>query len=202
MKLYADTPLRRTRQVIGDLLVVWWIVAWVWIALIVHDGTMALAAPGRTVESSATSLSEGLAEAGDFLDGVPIIGGGAAAPFDKAAAASESLAESGRSEQRAVERLAFWLGLSIATIPILIVLGFYGPLRWRFVREATAGRRFVDSAEDLDLFALRALTRQPLHVLARVSDDPAGDWRDRRAEVVRTLGLLELRERGLSPGRR
>jgi hypothetical protein len=71
-------------------------------------------------------------------------------------------------------------------------------VRWRFVREATAGARFIDAAEDLDLFALRALARQPMHVLARVSDDPAGAWRDRDPEVVTALAGLELRDAGLS----
>ena len=55
----------------------------------------------------------------------------------------------------------------------------------------------MDAAADLDLFALRALARQPLHVLARISDDPAGAWRARDPEVVLALGSLELREAGL-----
>ena len=77
----------------------------------------------------------------------------------------------------AVETLAFWLALAVALIPILIALAVYVPPRVRFVRRAGAGRRFLDSAADLDLFALRAMTHQPLHVLARVSPDPAGAWR-------------------------
>jgi hypothetical protein len=85
----------------------------------------------------------------------------------------------------------------VAAIPVLIVVAVYLPLRWRFVRRATAGRRFVDSSEDLDLFAMRALARQPLHRLAAVSDDPAGAWRRRDAEVVGRLADLELRESGL-----
>ncbi|MFN8196628.1 MAG: hypothetical protein U0R80_20350 [Nocardioidaceae bacterium] len=202
MKLYADTPARRTRQVVADLLVVAWLVGWVWVAGVVHDGTLALAAPGRQVESSATTMADGLSEAGDFLDGVPVVGGGASAPFEKAAEASHSLADSGRAQVRAVERLAFWLGFVVAAIPILVVLAFALPLRIRFVREATAGARFIDAAEDLDLFALRALTRQPMHVLARVSDDPAGAWRRRDTAVVHALADLELRESGLRAPRR
>ena len=137
MKLYADTPVRRSRQIVADLFVVAWIVGWVWVALVVHDGTMALAAPGRQVESSAVGMADGLAEAGDFLDRVPVVGDGVSAPFDKASSASESLAEAGRSQVRAVERLAFWLGLSVALIPVLVVLAVFLPLRLRFVREAT-----------------------------------------------------------------
>jgi hypothetical protein len=71
----------------------------------------------------------------------------------------------------------------------------------RFARRATAGRRLVDSAADLDLFALRALAHQPLHRLAAVSDDPARAWRDRDRDVVVRLAALELRDAGLAPDR-
>ena len=59
--------------------------------------------------------------------------------------------------------------------------------------------RFVDANEDLDLFALRAMARQPLHVLARISDDPAGAWRRQDRRVVHALATLELKEEGLRP---
>ena len=159
---------------------------------------MALAAPGRETAEAATSLSGSLTDAGDYLRGVPIIGDEVATPFDSASGASDSLAEAGRSQVAAVERLALWLGVSIAAIPILIAGAIHLPIRWRFARRATAGARFIDTADDLDLFALRALTRQPMHVLARVSDDPAGAWRDRDPDIVRALAELELRSSGLT----
>jgi hypothetical protein len=197
MKLYADTPGRRTRQVVADLVLATWVVAWVLVGSAVHDGTMALAAPGRQTDSSATRMAEGLRGAGDRLDDVPLVGDDVAEPFDRAAGASEELAAAGRSSVRAVERLALWLGVSIALIPILVAGALHLPRRWRFVREATAGARFIDATEDLDLFALRALARQPMHVLGRISDDPAGAWRRREPDVVRRLAALELRDSGL-----
>jgi hypothetical protein len=57
----------------------------------------------------------------------------------------------------------------------------------------------VDADADLDLFALRAMANQPLHVLARISSDPAGDWRRRDPAVVRALAAVELRSAGLRP---
>lgn len=197
MKLYADTPARRARQLVTDLLFVLWLVSWVWIGSAVHDGTMAVAGPGRQTAESASSLASGLADAGSRLDDVPLIGDGIATPFDQAAVASERIAEAGRAQVRAVERLALSLGLSIALIPILVVAAFYLPRRWRFAREAGAGARFIDAGEDLDLFALRALTHQPMHVLGRISDDPAGSWRRQDPDVVRALAELELRDVGL-----
>ena len=201
MKVYADTPARRLFQIVVDLLFVAWLVVWVWGGLVVHDGTMALAGPGRQTDESASAMAGQLRDAGGRLDDVPVIGDEVATPFDKAAEASDGIAAAGRSSVQAVERLALVLGLSIALIPILVVTAFYLPGRLRFVREATAGLRFIDSADDLDLFALRALTHQPMRVLAKVSDDPAGDWRRRDPAVVTRLAELELKDVGLRPRR-
>lgn len=201
MKLYADAPGRRTRQLLVDLLVVLWFLAWVWIGFAVHDGTMALAGPGRQTDESASALAGQLRDAGGQLDDVPLVGDEVASPFDKAAEASDGIAAAGRSSVEAVEKLAVVLGLSIALIPILVVSAFHLPGRVRFVREASAGARFINSSDDLDLFALRALAKQPMHVLAKVSDDPAGDWRRQDHGVVRRLAELELKDVGLRPRR-
>ena len=197
MKLYADTSARFAGQLLADVLFVCWVIAWIWIGNAVHDGTMELAGPGQQTAESATSLAGSLSDAGDSLSGVPVVGDSVSSPFDEASAASEQLAEAGRAEIRAVERLAFWLGLSIAGIPILVVGSRYLPGRVRFVREATAGQRFIDAEADLELFALRAITHQPMHVLARVTDDPVGALRDGDRAVIARLADLQLRAHGL-----
>ena len=199
MKLYADSPGRRTAQIVADLIVVAWLILWVWVGMAVHDGTTALAGPGRQTDESASAMAGQLRDAGGRLDDAPLIGDELATPFDKAAEASDGIAAAGRASVEAVEQLAVVLGLAIALIPILVILAVHLPRRWRFIREATAGARFIDSADDLDLFALRALAHQPMRVLARVSDDPAGDWRRKDPDVVRRLAELELEDVGLRP---
>ena len=201
MKTYSDLPVRRALQATGDLLLVLWIWLWVSIADSVHDATLGLAKPGRQIDESATGLAGRLRDAGESISGVPVVGDDVQKPFEGAGGAADNLAAAGRAQVEAVQTLAFWLGIAVALIPILIALAVYLPPRIRFVRRATAGRRFLDSAADLDLFALRAMTNQPLHVLARVSDDPAGGWRERDPDVVRRLAALELRDCGLHPPR-
>ena len=198
MKLYADAPARFTAQLVGDVLFVCWVLAWVWIGNVVHDGTMDLAGPGHQIIASATGLSDSMRGAGDALGDLPVVGDRASAPFDQASEASASLADAGRTEVRAVERLAFWLGLSIALIPILVVGVLYLPRRARFVRDTGAAQRFVDGPADLEVFALRAIVSQPLHVLARVSDDPMTALRERDRTVIARLADLELRANGLT----
>jgi len=199
MKLYADTTPRFARQLLADALFLCWVLAWIWIGHTVHDGTMELAGPGQQTAESATSLAGSFTEAGDTLSGLPVVGDSASTPFDKASAASQQLADAGRAEVEAVARLAFWLGLSIAVIPILVVGSRYLPGRVRFVREATAGQQFIDAEADLELFALRAITHEPMHVLARVSDDPVGALRDGDRAVIARLAELQLRAHGLRP---
>lgn len=201
MRLYAATPVRRTRQIVGDLLLLAWVAVWIWVGTVVHDATTSLAAPGLQIDESATGLSDALDNAGETLEGVPVVGDEVAAPFNAARDAADGIASAGRGTAEAVHDLAVWLGFSIAAIPILLWVAFYVPARYRFARRATAGQRFIDSNADLDLFALRALAVQPMHVLARIGDDPMGGWRAKDPDIIRTLGELELKENGLRPPR-
>ena len=198
MKLYADGPVRRTRQVVGDLLLVLWVVLWVRLAGVVHDATLALAAPGRRMASAGDGLASRLRDAGEAVDRIPLVGDDVRSPFDGAGRAADQIAAAGASQVEAVQHLAFWLGLVVGAAPVMVLLAVYLPVRWRFVRQATAGRRFVDASEDLTLFALRAMANQPMHRLARVSDDPVGAWQAGDRDVVRALAALELRDSGLA----
>ncbi|MCC2336384.1 hypothetical protein [Cellulomonas wangsupingiae] len=197
MILYAQTPWRRTRQVIGDLLVTGWVVLWVGVGREVHDVVGRLAAPGRTLEDAGSSLSESMASAGDAVARVPVVGDEVRAPFTAAGGAADSIALAGIEVQQGVGRLALLLGLLVAAVPILLVGAAWLRSRVRFVSRARAARRILDSAADLDLFALRALATQPVRELARVSDDPADAWRRRDPDVLRALAELELHALGL-----
>jgi hypothetical protein len=199
MKLYADGPVRRARQLVGDLLVIGWVVLWLTLADVVHDATLALAIPGERLEDAGGGLADRLRDAGSAVGDVPLVGDRVRSPFDGAGRAADQIAAAGAAQVEAVQTLAFWLGLVVGAVPILVLLAVYLPLRWRFVRTATAGQRFIDADADLDLFALRAMATQPMHRLARVSDDPVRAWRDGDPDVVRSLALLELRDAGLSP---
>ena len=199
MKVYADLPARRTLQITGDLVVVAWLVLWTSLGFAVHDVTLQLAGPGHQVAASSTDLADRLHQSGQTVGDIPLVGNAAAEPFDQASKAAEGLADAGRAQVRAVERLARWLGWSVALIPILGALLLYVPPRVRFVRRAAASQSLVDSAADLDLFALRALAHQPLTRLAAISDDPAAAWRQQDPETVRRLAALELAAVGLRP---
>jgi hypothetical protein len=199
MKLYADGRVRRLRQQLGDLGLVAWVLLWLWLATVVHRATSALAVPGRRIETAGGGLADRLREAGTAVGDLPLVGDQARSPLDGAGRAADQIAAAGTSQVEAVQHLAFWLGVVVAAVPVLAVVAVYLPARWRFVREARAGQRFVDGSADLELFALRAMANQPMHRLARVSDDPVRAWRSGDAAAVRALALLELGDAGLTP---
>jgi hypothetical protein len=57
---------------------------------------------------------------------------------------------------------------------------------------------FLDSSADLDLFALRAMASQPMHVLAAISPDPVAAWRSGDRAVITRLAEVELHRSGLN----
>lgn len=197
MVLYSARPARRLRQVVGDLLLIGWIWLWVTLALVVRDATLALAAPGRSIDDAATGLAGWLRDAGERVAGIPLVGDGAATPFEGAGGAALDLAAAGQAQAEAVDSLAFWLAVAVGGIPIAFALLGYLPLRILFVRRQLAVRRFVDSPVGLDLLALRAMNRQPLRALGRVSSDPVTAWRRGDPEVVRALAALEIADLGV-----
>lgn len=199
MTWYSDIPARRARQIAGDLWLVLWSLLWIWAAVRLHDLIMNLAAPGLAIADGATDLAVSIEEAGASVASVPLVGEVIASPFDGMAEAAMGLAEAGQTTADAVALLARFASIALAVLAITSWAAVWVPIRIAFIRRATAARRFVDANEDLDLFALRAMARQPLHVLARITDDPAGAWRRGDLGVITALATLELRSEGIRP---
>ena len=199
MKLYADLTGRRTLQMLSDVGVLAWVALWAWVGRAVHDATTRLAAPGYTLQGAGSGFRDQMARAGQSVSDVPLVGDSLAEPFQRAGGAGTSIEQAGKDLVSAVDSLALLLGWVTALVPIVLVVFVWAVLRGRFIRRATAAQRFIDEAADLDLFALRAMARQPMGRLARVCDDPAGAWRRRDPETIRALAVLELRDSGLRP---
>lgn len=199
MVIYAAAPLRRTRQVLADVLVLLAVYAAIRAGRAVHAAVQRLAEPGRALESAGRDIGTSLHDAAAQVGGLPLVGDGVRVPLDRAATATGALVRAGHQQQVAVGQLAMLLGVLIAVVPVLLVLAVWLPARVRFVRRAGAAQRFVDADADLDLFALRAMAHQPMHLLARISADPVGAWRRGDPDVVRRLAVLELRSVGLRP---
>ncbi len=199
MKLYADTPTRRARQLVADVLILLWVGFWVYAGRQVHDLVTALRSPADSLTSAGQSVSEALTGAGEQAQEIPFVGDQLRTWLTQAAGSGTTLEEAGSAMGESVDQLALALGLATALAPISIVVAVWLWLRIGFVRAATDAQRFIDAGEDLDLFALRAMARQPMRALAKISDDPAGAWRRQDREVIHRLAVLELKDQGLRP---
>lgn len=127
MRLYAQTPARRSRQVLADLIAVAVIAASVWFALAVRDAIMLLAEPGRKVESAGDNLATGLDSAGEAASRVPLVGGLLKKPLQSAAEAGTGLSDAGQSLQHTVENVATLTTLALIVFPVTFVLVLWLP---------------------------------------------------------------------------
>src|SRR5688500_16976962 len=169
MKLYSDVGVQRFGQVLGDLLLLGWIAFCTALGLTVFKITNALGYPRRKAAEAGDGLSGDLQKLSGSIGKVPAVGDELQAPVDGAAKAAARMAEAGRDQAHAAEQLAYLLAGVTIGLPVLFALLIWLPRRIRFSRRATAARKFINNAADLDLFALRAMANQPMHKLAKIS---------------------------------
>src|SRR4051812_50136957 len=82
MRLYADRPDHRARQIGADLGLVAWAVLWVLVARVVHRAVLVLAQPGDAVADLGRSISDTMGSAAGAAEDVPVVGDELSAPFD------------------------------------------------------------------------------------------------------------------------
>ncbi|MFF4457324.1 hypothetical protein [Streptomyces goshikiensis] len=201
MLLYAQTPARRIRQILADVIAVVLVAAAVRFALAVHSAIMMLAEPGRKVEDSGESLATALDDAGATASKVPLVGDLLEKPFQSAAAAGTGIADAGQSLQDAVSQLATLATLALIVLPVALVLLLWLPLRLRWIRRSATIRRLLDAPGGADLLALRALTGPPgdLTTIPAPQGGLADAWRRGDRHVVAALSEITLRRAGLRP---
>lgn len=194
MKIYAETTGKLTRQLIQDGIMVGWILVWITFGSVAHDVVAKLAEPAESVARNSDSLSDSLAEISDKVDGVPVVGGALEEPFSSSSLAAAAVARESREQRDLFLTAALWIGLFIAIGPIALALLLYLPFRIRWVRQATAADRIRLDADDLYLFALRAVANRPFSELRRATPDPgaalaAGDYAALARVELEHLGL-------------
>ncbi|MFJ3818775.1 hypothetical protein [Streptomyces sp. NPDC090056] len=202
MRFYAQTPTRRNRQVLVDLIAVVLIAAAVWAALAVRGTIMLLAEPGQKVESSGDSLAKELGEAGEAASDVPFIGDVLQKPLRSAADASSGFADAGVSFQETVGQVADVVTAALIVIPVLFVLLLWLPPRLLWIRRSSTLRRLAEAPGGADLLALRALTGPPGALTALPAPPPGGwadAWRRGDREAIADLGAVALKHVGLRP---
>jgi hypothetical protein len=197
MKLYSDYPARRTSQILADLIALAVIAAAVWVGVVVYAAIAVLAAFGRSIEDAGNGFEQTMADAGDTLGGVPLIGDGIRQPFDAASGAGTLLAQAGQAQQELVMTAALTVAIAVAALPILLVLWIWLRRRLGWARRATEARNLSRLPDGPDLLALRALVNADFRELHDIDREPVDAWRRGEKKVVRALAQLELREAGV-----
>ncbi|MFE7602128.1 hypothetical protein [Streptomyces sp. NPDC057494] len=201
MRFYAQTPARRNRQVLVDLIAVALIGAAVWVAFAVREAILLLAEPGRKVESAGNSLAEDLGNAGEAASNVPLIGDILKKPLQSAAGAGAGFADAGVSFQETVSQVANVVTTALILIPVLLILLLWLPPRLLWIRRSSTLRRLAEAPGGADLLALRALTGPP-GALAQFPAPPGGwadAWRQGDGQAIADLSAIALIRIGLQP---
>src|SRR5215203_5929174 len=189
MGIYAQRPGKLIGQLVADVLVILWGVVWALIGSFIHDMIALVAVPARETARAAGRLAEDFQEAAAQAANVPGVGDQLRRPFDAAANTMGGVISSANHQVTNIEQLATVVGWLVFLIPVSVVIAFW--------LQSRAAQRFIDSDADLDLFALRAMATEPMHVLAAISDDPVGAWRSGDAKVITKLAEIELGRNGL-----
>jgi hypothetical protein len=197
MQLYAQDPVRRTRQLAADAGMLAWVLLWVLVARTVHAAVLVLAEPGRAVEDLGDSVAGNMASAAGVAEDVPVVGDELAAPFGALADAGGSVTGAGQAAQDAVGTLATVLAVVLVLLPVGWLLLRWLPWRLRWAREAGAARQLLTGTPDLHLLAARAVATAPLPRLATLPSGTGAAWQAGDPAAVRALAGLELRRLGL-----
>ena len=198
MRLYADRPDRRARQLAADLGLVAWLVLWLLVARVVHRAVLVLAEPGRALSDLGRSISDTMGSAAGAADDVPVVGDGLSKPFAALGAAGGSVTGAGQNAQDAVSTLATVLAVVLVVLPVGWLLLRWLPWRLGWLREARATDRLLgQGTPDLELLAARAMATAPLTRLAALPAGTGAGWRSGDPAAVRALAALELHRLGL-----
>lgn len=197
--MYAQRRGQMVGQVTADLFMVAWAVGWWCLGRATAQTIDDAAGPLRSSRDTVRQVVEQLGQMGEQSSQVPGVGDGLRTALDGLAVSLQAVIGAAETQIVFVERAGLLAGWLVFLLPVLIVWAIWIPARIRFARRARATRSLLDAHADLELFALRAMAAQPLHVIAKISDDPMTAWRRGDRRVITALAAAELRGSGLDP---
>lgn len=175
-----------------DLAVIAWVLVCAFIGLKAGQGIASLSGVGDDVRAIGTAVRE----TGDAIGSidVPLVGGGIKSAGQSVSKAGADVERRGRKTHRKIKRTAWLVGLAIALLPTLPLLGLYVPLRRRRIRERDAVIQGLDDARGDPtierMLAERALLSLPYARLVELGEP----WRDVAEGRYSELAAIE-RER-------
>jgi hypothetical protein len=206
MHLWSERPGARIRQIVADIATLTWVAIWISIGVGLYRFLAQLAGAGRFISDSGNGLDGIGVRLAGALQGVPLVGEGAADGIRTGfSAAADPMIRFGGDLERLLILIAALLGLLLAAAALVPWLNRYLPWRIAAWRRLNAGarvirrRRFARSAPIAEaelerILASRALHRLEYDELLEFTPDPFGDWVAGRHE---RLARAELDRVGL-----
>jgi len=185
VKIWSERPGARAREIMADAATLLWILVWGTIGIRLYGFLAHLAGAGRLVRDGGTGITGAGERVGQALEGIPLVGEGAASGVRGAfAGAGDPLVQFGTDLERLLITIAALLGLMLVAIALVPWFNRYLPwrvARWRRLNAATGAirrRRYapLDEAEVTRMLASRALHRLEYDELLEFTPDPFGDW--------------------------
>jgi hypothetical protein len=172
-----------------DLVLALWAVLWIALALAVVQSTRDVAKLGGTVAQTGSAVSQ----VGDVIGSIPLVPSDVSSASDSVRAAGASAQVNGSEGGAAADRLGIYLGIAIAVIPSLPLIGLYMPIRLARIREARVAQRslvrFGSDPRFQEFLARRAIQHLPYEDIMAVSAHP---WDDMKGGRFSALAAAEL----------
>ena len=172
-----------------DAVVVLWAVLWIALALGVVQSTRSVAELGGTVSQTGSAVSQ----VGGVINDVPLLPDDVSGASGSVQAAGQSAEVNGTEAQESADRLSIYLGVAIAIIPSVPIIGLYLPIRITRIRERQVARRSLalhgTDPRFQEFLARRAVEKLPYEDVMAVSAHP---WDDMKSGRFAPLASAEL----------
>ena len=212
MHIWSERPWSRAREIGADVATLLWLAVWLTLGIRLYGFLAHLAGAGRFVREGGAEITSAGETIGSALEGVPLIGEGAAAGVRGAlAGAGAPLITFGTDLERLLLVISGLLGLLLVAAAVVPWLNRYLPWRvakWRRLNAAARAirgpKRAADrlpAAEMETLLASRALHRLEYDELLEFTPDPFGDWAAGRHRQLAQAELDRVGLRALAPAR-
>lgn len=207
MLVWSERRGPRLREVAADIATLAWLALWMSLGVRLYGFLAELAGAGRLIRDGGTGLRNTGGEVAHAVEGIPLVGEGAASRVREAfGATAQPVIQFGSDLERLLIIVAALLGLIVVAVAVIPWLNRYLPWRLNRLRGLNAAARAIRGGElarsgiggrsQLDeLLASRALFRLEYERLLDFTPDPFGDWKARRLD---RLVQAELESVGLS----
>ena len=181
-----------SRVAAPDLLVVAWAVLWIALAIGVVQSTRDVAKLGGTVSQTGSAVSQ----VGSLMNDIPLLPTDVSGASGSVQAAGASAQVNGAEGEDAANRLGIYLGIAIAIIPSVPIIGLYLPIRITRVRERRVAQRALalhgHDPQFQQFLARRAIEKLEYEDIMAVSAHPWDDMEQGRFTALASAELHRL----------